>query len=263
MILTKKNYFSLKNNYLSNSKIKDFMKDPDYFYKRHVTGEISFEPTPSMKIGSAVDLYLTGSAVKFRKTYQEKVLKKDNPDVYSTQQSIHPEYLLSSTEFAKVIGIVDSVKRTDIYKSIKKNYKSQKILQFPMKINKFFEGICGVEDWYKIEGNSCTIIDLKTTASIDERKFRYSCDDYAYYRQQSMYQTLFKLMYPNLTHFTSYILAVENIGPHYHSKMFKLNQEVIEFNKITIWEVIEELKQMKSIKDFKPYNLTWDDVIEL
>ena len=85
MKLTHNNYFTTENNYLSNSKIRDFLKDPDYFYKRHVTGEITFEPTPSMKIGSAVDLYLTGSPAAFRKAYQEKVLKKDNPELWKAQ----------------------------------------------------------------------------------------------------------------------------------------------------------------------------------
>ena len=55
-----KNYYSV-NGYLSNSKIGDWLRDPYYFYQKHVLGTIPNKQTAAMLIGNAVDEWLTGS----------------------------------------------------------------------------------------------------------------------------------------------------------------------------------------------------------
>jgi len=260
MKLNKKNYHTLKNKYLSNSKIKDFMKDPDYFYKKHVTGEIVFEPTPSMKIGSAVDLWLTGSPAQFRKKYQEKVLKKDNPDLFDVQKLLDPQCLLSPAEFAKVTGIVKRVKKLSIYKNIKKNFKSQKILKVEQEMG-MFPGICGIPDWYIVADSDCIIVDLKTTQNVAENKFKWSCLDYGYYIQQAVYQMLLKELHPEIKKFKSYILAVESLEP-YLVNLFELEQEQIDFTKVEVTRVLYDIAKFKA-KDFKPRNISWKDSITI
>ena len=36
MKLTHDNYFTLKNKYISNSKISDYLKDPSYYKAKHI-----------------------------------------------------------------------------------------------------------------------------------------------------------------------------------------------------------------------------------
>jgi len=263
MRLTKKNYHTLDNKYLSSSKIKDFLKDPNYFYKRHVTGEIIFEPTPSMRIGSAVDLWLTGSKAQFDKTYCKKVMKKDNPDLYKYQQECGAE-LLSPSDYEKVEGMCERVRKLSVYKDIKKNFKSQKILKIDKKLG-LFDGIAGIPDWYYIfEENGiehCVIVDLKTAQNVHENKFKYVCMDYGYYLQQAVYQMLLSYLYPNIKDFQSFILAVENTAP-YITNLFELDQQEIEFQKLEVTRVLDLIASYK-VKDFKPKNINWEEAIKL
>ena len=261
MRLTKKNYYTTENKYLSNSKIKDFLKDPEYFYKRHVTGEIEFEQTPSMRIGSAVDLYLTGSPAQFSKAYQKKVLKKDEPELFELQKTADPNSLLSESEWDKVHDIVNRVKKLSVYKDIKKNFKAQKIFKTDIDLG-LFDGICGIPDWYSIVEDKAIIVDLKTATSVAEGKFKWAAIDYGYYIQQAIYQMLVKDFAPHVKQYESYILAVENSGPHYQVNLFKMDQEQINFTKMEVTGIIDMISTFKK-KDFKPVDIDWDKAIEL
>jgi hypothetical protein len=260
MRLTKKNYHTRDNQYLSNSKVKEFLRDPYYFYQRFVTGDLVFEPTPSMRVGSAVDTYLTGSRAQFNKQYQEKVLKKDNPELFDVQKFLDPAGLLSPAEFTKVMDIVERVKKLTVYKDIKKEYKAQRILKLDKKLG-MFDGICGIPDWYRVVEDKAIIIDLKTTASVDERKFKYSCYDFGYFMQQAMYQMLLSSSDNDIKTFKSFILAVETTQP-YSVRLYELDQKEIEMFKMELTGVLDLIASYDA-KDFKPKDLTWGDAITL
>ena len=256
MRLTKTNYFTNKNQYLSSSKIKDFVKDPYYFFLRHVTGEIEFQPTPSMKIGSAVDLYLTGSRAEFNRIYAEKVYKKDNPDAYQFQQdNIHPDNILAPKEFERIQEITARVKKLSVFREIKHEFKAQRILKHDQKIG-LFDGLAGIPDWYKVDGKTGIIVDLKTTQSANKHKFYYACRDYEYYLQQAVYQMLLHYTHPEIENYKSYILAVETSRP-YITGFFKLDQDEINKQKVMLVNILEEIGGYKK-KDFKPNDITWE-----
>ena len=65
--ITKANYFKAANGVLSTSKIKDYLLDPNYFYRKHVLGEFPPKITDALIMGSAIDLWLTDSYEKFNK----------------------------------------------------------------------------------------------------------------------------------------------------------------------------------------------------
>ncbi|MCP5375218.1 MAG: PD-(D/E)XK nuclease-like domain-containing protein [Rickettsiaceae bacterium] len=258
--LTLKNYYTPKNNYLTSSKLKDYIKDPYYFYQKHITHEITETlDTPSVKIGSAVDCYLTRSASIFNKTYQRKVTKKENPDLYEYQQ-IAPENLLTPAEYERTLGIIDAVKRTTLYKDIKKNFKKQVILQHEMPLGPF-QGLAGALDFYKVEGGLGIVIDLKTTQSVDQRKFGYQAIDMLYYFQQAVYGKLLEFNFPEIKRIKHYILAVENNVP-YRVAFYKLDDNEIQFNRQLLFSTLDEIRKLK-VNEYKPIDLTWNDVKDL
>jgi hypothetical protein len=259
MKLTLKTYYTSKNNYLTSSKIKDYLKDPYYFYQKHITHEIvETLDTPSVRIGSAVDCYLTRGASIFNKSYMRKVMKKENPDMYAWQSEQSTITLLTTDEWERALAIIDNVKRTTLYKDIKKNFKKQVILQHDMPLGPF-TGIAGALDFYKIDGDKAIIIDLKTTSDASEGKFRWQATDLKYWLQQAVYQMLVHLNYPQVKECKSYILAVENNGPVYDMNIFELDQEIINLEKSFISTVIQKI----TLDKFKPKDLNWYNVLKI
>lgn len=258
MKLTLKTYYTQKNNYLTSSKIKDYLKDPYYFYQKHITHEIvETLDTPSVRIGSAADCYLTRGASVFNKSFEQKVLKKDNPDLFENQKFSN-KTLLTSDEWERTLAIIDKVKNISLYKDIKKNFKSQVILQHDMPIGPL-GGLAGMLDYLRIDGDKAIIIDLKTTSDASEGKFRWQATDLKYWLQQAVYQMLVHLNYPQVKEIKSYILAVENNGPVYDINIFELDQEMINLEKSFVSTVIQKI----TLDKFKPKDLNWYNVLKI
>ncbi len=262
MKLTLKTYYTARNNYLTSSKIKDYLKDPYYFYQKHITHDIvETLDTPSVRIGSAVDCYLTRGASVFNKSYMRKVMKKENPDMYAWQSEQGTMTLLTTDEWERALAIIDNVKRTTLYKDIKKNFKKQVILQHEEELG-CFAGTAGMVDFLKIDGDKAIIIDLKTTSDASLPKFKYASLDLGYYLQQSFYQRLVRKNFPEVKTVESYILAVENNGPVYKIAFYKLDQSEIQFEQAKLSALIELIKHLKP-SDYRPQDLTWDSAEEL
>ena len=262
MKLTLKNYYTQKNNYLTSSKIKDYLKDPYYFYQKHITHEIvETLDTPSVRIGSAADCYLTRGASVFNKSYMRKVMKKESPDMYAWQLEQNTMTLLTTDEWERANAIIDNVKRTILYKDIKKNFKKQVILQHDEPLG-CFTGTAGALDFLKVDGDKAIIIDLKTTSDVSLPKFKYASLDLGYFVQQAMYQRLVRKNFPEVKVVESYILAVENNGPVHKTAFYRLDQNEIQFEQAKLSALIELIKHLKP-SDYKPQDLTWDSVEEL
>jgi hypothetical protein len=259
MKLTIRNYFTFRNSYLSSSKLKDYLIDPWYFYRKHVVGLIPKETTPSMILGSAVDLYLTGSRNHYHKKYEQKVLKRDNPELYELQNSEgYKKTLLSPNDYSRVKEMVNAIEITDVYKQIHHGgFKAQYVLQINSKIGKF-PGIGGIPDWFKVDDNKhATIIDLKTTSNID--KFYYTARDLQYHFQQAVYQNLVAHNFGAET-FQSYILAVENNEP-YRVGFFLLDQDVINDKKFLLDDILGQIAKRKKPTDWNQKNIGWENAV--
>ncbi len=256
MILTKQNYFSKDNNYLSFSKIRDWLKgDKQFFFKKHITQEITTKITNPMIIGSAIDCRLTESKKEYEKLYlivTKRSKKIDTPW----------EYQLNFSMLEQVDKMCDKIEKTDVLKDLRKNYISQEILQIPMDLGKHFKGLCGIPDWYKIIEKKdkiiIKIVDLKTIQSGNRNKYFWECIKMNYFGQQAMYQLLIekKLNTKKKVVFESSHLVIEKDPDEiYNSFLYRLNQERIEREKENILRIIEQIKKEK---DFLPPNLTWD-----
>lgn len=259
-------YFAVNNGYLTSSKLKSYMQDPYFFYRRHILGDLPFEKTPSMKIGSAVDCWLTESRAAFIGKYEQKVLKSEDKLVYESQKTMDDEYLLTETEMSKVHAICEACERTSLWQEIKadKAWVFQAILRLDKKggMGKFFKGVSGKPDAYKISEDctKATIIDIKTANDINPRRFAYICADYGYYFQQAYYQSLLQAINPKIKEVTSYLLALETDSYLNRVAFFKLNQTTIDIEKVNIARLLSEISQ---ITEFKPTDTTWDDLVEI
>lgn len=254
MQLTAENYFSTKNKYLTSSRLKDYRFDPWYFYRKHVAGEIIEDLTPSMRIGKAVDVWLTRGKDSFQAQFKavDRRNLKNPPKTYTE---------LTPSEWDRVFSIASTVEEKTVYKEIQeRNYTKQHILTVEKKLG-LFKGLAGIPDWYRIrEDKVAEIIDLKTSSSVDPDKFRWACKDFSYFVQAAFYQILLTTIHPEIKSCVTYILAVENDDTTNRVKLFLLDQKMIDLEKDTINGLIEEIAE---IKEFKPVDIAFKDAIEI
>ena len=250
--LSQDNYYTKQNKYLSNSKISDFLKDKCYFKDLHLDNTKSKEVTDAMIVGKAVDCWLTSGVNEFVSKYTlvDRSSKKDDEYEYRLNESMHEQ----------ITGICRAVEATDAYKDIiDKKYKSQQIFSIDMELGNF-KGLCGIPDWYRIDkSRTCFIIDLKTTADADPKKYYYHCKEYGYFRQAAMYRRLIRGKYKNIKEFINLHLVVEK-GEINHVFAYELdNAEVVEAGEY-LHEIIEQIKEEK---DFLSPNPKWEERITI
>jgi len=246
-----------KNKNLTNSKLSDFLKDPYYFYQRHITGELRSPYSDAFLVGKAVDIWLTESEAKFREQYVAVTRRNlKNPPTDYTE--------LPMSQFDLIVKICKKVEQQQVYKDIiKLGYISQEILKVERdNLGIYFDALAGIPDWYRInDDNIGIIVDLKTSATINPRQYIYHCEDYGYYRQQAMYQMLLAIKYPNVKSFVSRHLVVEKDTTGIHRvAFFAIDQKKIDVEKLELESLFEKIK---SIKEYKPQNLQWEDAIEI
>ena len=249
MKLNHKNYFTLANKNISNSKMGDYLRDPYYFYEKHIECSLERSVTPAMIVGSGVDCILTGSWEDFDKRFQVATPKEE------LREGVQR---ITKGQYETITKIALSVEKLDAYKAIKV-FDSQKILHVEFPDFGMWKGICGIPDWINIDGNKCTIVDLKTSKTIDPRKFHYHSLEFGYYRQQAFYNIMVALMYPKVTEFENRLIVVENNGLH-RSAVFTMDQEYLEDSYEEINETIQSIVETKT---YKPQNLTWKDAFVL
>ena len=249
-MLTKENYFTTENNYISNSKLGDWLKDKNYFYKKNVTGEITRDISDPMIIGSAVDMWIMEGEKAFRNKYiMVSRRSKKQPDY---------EYQLNPTMFNCVEKLATNIIAQDAYKELE-DFTSQKILQVDKKIG-MFDGLCGIPDWFKVDGKSAIIVDLKTAEDANQQKYFYKCRDYGYFRQMAFYAMLINEIYDiDLFNMQFRHLVVEK------DKLDINNCYTFEFAPSHIKEAWRDisaiLADISSEKEFAPHNASWDNAV--
>lgn len=254
MKLTHKNYYTKANRYLSHSKLKDYAADPWYFHQKHIAGEIEQEDSDVLLLGRMVDTYITRGVEAFLKEFTP-VARRSKNSVTPTGVTEVPHGL-----YQEAVGMAESIVSQDAFKEMK-GFDSQKILQVDEEVGAHFVGLCGVPDWIKLDKKKGVgyIRDLKTTKSINERDYHWSCVNYGYYSQAGYYQILVERMY-GITDFVSEHLAVEKDGKYgYRVQTFKLNQARINSEKKWILHTIERIKR----EVFEPRNVSFKDAVEI
>lgn len=248
--LTKKTYFSLANKCISNSKITDYLKDKNFFYRKHVLGNIGKKETPSMTRGSAVDFLITSGEKKFLNKYM-CVARRSNDAPKGIIQ-------LPVAEYEAVLAIATKVKNSTAFKELR-GFKKQVILQDEVDLGQF-EGICGALDFLKVDekNKKAIIVDLKTAKDITPSKYFWHCVSYSYMRQLAMYGLLVQANYG--IHDIEYRhLAVEiDADKIYKVQAFTFSKEIIEAERAKILETLADIK--KELK-FLPSDTSFKDAV--
>ena len=248
MKITNANYFK-KDKYLSNSKITDFLKDKYFFHRKHVIGDIVQETTIPMVLGSAVDTWLTKGEMSFRRDYNVvKARSEKNGDL---------RWQINETMYHQIVNMCENVQKTDAYKALG-DFKTQQVIQYDMKIG-LFSGIKGIPDWYKIEGDKCIIVDLKTSNTADPNKYHYHCLDYNYYRQAACYSHIIQLNNPEIElQFEYRHLVVEKDSDDINNVYtFILSNDRVEMEKQNLIDNI--LPAIAAEKKFLKHNCNWNN----
>jgi len=250
MPLTLKNYFTKENKYLTNSKIGDYLKSPNYFYRKHILHEIEQPTTTAMIMGSAVDFLLAqeGNKPEYR-VVERRNLKNPPTDYIEVNQA----------QYDEIFEVADAVAETQVFKDIDKNFSKQTLLKIDEPIGEHFVGRAGLPDYIKITDDEIIIVDLKTARTTDPRKYYWHCKDFRYFDQQAYYQMMAEEMYPG-RECISYHLVVDKLKDIYNVRLFKLDQSEINRCKNDLRYVINEISNNK---DFKKPNVTWKDAIKL
>lgn len=252
MKLTKSNYFTIRNKYITNSKITDWFKDKNYLYRKHVLGEVPEKITDAMLIGKAVDLWLTDS----EKAFREKFIKVSRRNLQDPPKDY---YELPISQYEKVEVMCQKIQQQKIFKQLK-GFHKQKILQTDMPLG-LFEGYAGIPDWFKIKDKTAIIVDLKTAPSIVPAKYYYHCLDYNYFRQQAMYQILVKDNFKEVEEFISYHIVFEkDTDDIFDVGIFVLDQERIEKEKQIINAVLFDISNERK---FLPKDISFADALPL
>jgi len=250
--LNKKTYFSLANKCISNSKLSDYLKDKNFFYRKHILGNITKKETPAMTRGSAVDCFITEGEKKFLNKYMCVARRSKEPPKGITQ--------LPVAEYEAVLAIAGKVKNSTAFKELR-GFKKQVILQHEMDLGEF-EGICGALDFLKIdeEKGKAIIVDLKTAKDITPSKYYWHCQSYSYVRQLAMYGMLVQANY-GIKDIEYRHLAVEiDADKIYKVQAFTFDKKMVGEEKKKILELLSDIK--KELR-FLPSDTSWEDAVEI
>lgn len=255
IVITKDNYFG-DNKGLSQSKIKDFLVCPNYFYRKHILKTVEQSESRALEIGKVVDDILTEEDnVENYSVFEGDRRTKDGKQEYQDLVDSGKK-IVSQKEYDQIINIADSVIKTSAYDRLIKEFTFQEIIQIEANLGDNFDSYVGKPDAYKIEKDgTCVIVDIKTAADIDDRKFWYQSVKFGYLIQQWFYSFLLKRKYPSITGFNYYILAQEKSEP-LGIKLFKIPNEYVDKQETV---VVDAINRIIKEKEFKKDDASFDN----
>lgn len=227
--ITKDNYFALNNKALSQSKLKDFALCPNYFYRKHISGELAKKETSAFNVGHEVDELLTDmDAINTTVVLTIPEGEKDTywmtkaGKEYKASVIASGKRVVSQAEYDQIISVADAVARSSAYEVLKRQFTFQEILQFEMDLGPHFDCLYGRPDAYHIDDEmTCHLVDLKTTRDINDRNYYYNAVKLGYFGQLWFYAYLLQKKYPHIKRFRFYHFAVEKTEP-FRVKLYEI-----------------------------------------
>ena len=261
MTLTHNNYFTKDNKYLSNSKINDWNICKNYFYRKHITGELVEEKTDAMLVGSAVDNILTDLNNFQNGKYAVRQFNGTTKEGKAETLELKEQGLtiLTQAKYDDIMGMAVAVSETTAYKELK-DHTAQEILQVDMLIGDHFLGLCGVPDWFKIDGDTCIITDLKTAKTVDDKRYYYHAREYGYMRQMAFYSLMLATLYPDIKSFVYRHIVVNKHRNVWLVKSFDFEPREIDNERLKLIKAIDDISNEK---EFKKQDATWENATRL
>lgn len=263
--MTIEKYFSKANKAISNSKVSDFLKSKEYYFKKHKDHSLVEEPTDAMQLGHMIDLAFTEGSVKsLAKRYTVKVLKKDDPDAFAAQKGMDPERLVTETTWNKAVGMSEAILREPFFawyagkKSETQTPLFGKIIDGDLSVD-----ICGLPDRVTEDGDTIYIDDLKTSAPGSMRSAKswfYHCQDFGYFRQLAVYSYLKKRLKPNKKIVCRHIVVSSQLEGRYQVQLYVIPESLLipafyEFG-TTALDIARET-------EWKDEPITWSSAVTL
>jgi len=263
-------YFTERNQAISNSKVSDFLKSREYFYFKHVKRALDENLTPSMQLGKMVDAAFTaGTSEAIRLNWAVKVLKKDDPDMFATQKRIPSENLVTEAVWTKAIGMAESLLREPFYA----DYASMKTVesQTPLSGTLTLPGqrmsvpICSLPDKRVFAQDGTIFIDdLKTSANSAMRSndsWYWHCEEYGYFRQLAVSLFLTRSQFPKANVVCRHIVIGSTQQGRFPIKLFVLPSELLKPALMDFAEAayaIQELRMKNDPEAWKDDPIAWD-----
>lgn len=259
-MITEQNYFDVDNKGLSQSKIKDYLQCPNYFYRKNISGEYKRPVNKAFQIGDAIDGILTRSTTldNYAVCKEKRTTKAGKAEAAELEFS--GKTVISRTDYNLIIDIADAVDKTEAYQEIKNTYTFQEIIEVPMELGEHFDCLYGKLDAYRInEDGVCDLLDLKSTVTIDDRKYFYKFFSFGYDKQLWFYSYLLKSKYPQIKSFRFWNLAVEKSEP-FRVKLFRIpNGHIINCEQ----EMLEAINKIASDTEFKKESVSFSNPTDL
>lgn len=259
-MIKKEDYFKTNNRVLTRSRLTDYIKCPNFFYRKHITGEIKKEEKKAFAIGSAVDELLTTMSNMDKYV----VISGDGRTKEVKEQRQLAEeaglIVLSEDDYNTILGLANAIEATTAWQDLKKKGEFQALVAMDIKIGEHFDHLAGLPDHLLIEGDTCFISDLKTSMTIDKNKYYYHCKEYGYFLQAALYRFIIGVNHPEIKKFVNQHIVVEKAKDLWRVQCFELPQEEVDKAMAIIKETIVAIE---NDKDFKKKDATWGDSILL
>jgi len=259
--LTPKTYFSKKNTALSNSKINDFLKSKNYFYRKHILHTVTRKNTPNMKIGSTVDAIVSGTTPE----YTCKVLKRDNPELFEEQKGMDPDFFITESQMEEALAHAQNIMKTPAYKWYKKNKaKFQVVLQgeYTTESGNVLP-LCGMAD--------VIVSSIKGTVYIDDfkvvsymklttpDKWKFNCYDFGYFRQLAFYAYLYKQSTKDQRNIVCRHMVSTKVDEDlYKVYLFTIGDDILEQAFEEIEQSLEKIDKVIESNDWDDDPVLWD-----
>jgi hypothetical protein len=250
-MINETNYFDLNNKGLSQSKIKDYLICPNYFYRKNISGSLKRAFKKEFIIGDAVDGILTRATEKdnYAVCEAKRTTKEGKAEALDLQ--FKGKTVISRADYDQIIEIADAVMNTDAYKEIAATFTFQEIVEVPMELGKHFDCLYGKIDAYRInEDGICDLLDIKTAVSIEDRQYFYKFFNLRYDVQLWFYSYLLKSKYPQIKGFRFWHLAAGKSEP-YAVKLYPIPVGLIM---ACANEVMETIDKIIGDTEFKKHN---------
>lgn len=248
-------YLIDNRGFITASKLKMFEKSPEAYFVKYIL-ELPLpadeeEEKDSLKLGTAIDDYISYGEEKFYKKYdvsEKKLLKADLvalcqenlldstgtvevlTAILTENKIIWNKIKLTPSLVKKLFGMLNEWKRQPLF-DYNGNYKTQvelitkyKNLNLKAKLDRL-----GVE--------LGLLRDMKTTNNLE--KFIYQVEDYGYSFSMSFYNILAKLIYKK--DFTIILDACQSTAPHPSTSFIIPPETIIQVGNTRIIPVLEKL----------------------
>ena len=239
--ITKDNYHSADNKFLSSSKMRDYDKSPEYFYNKHILRTIPSLQTEAIIRGSLVDVLLTGSKSEMEKRFRvvERRNLKNPPIGYLE---------INQSQYDEAEKIASKIKKTPAWKELK-GHERQAILFCDKPVGRF-PGFGGMLDFLYVNRDIAIITDLKTSSVIEPKKYYYHALDLNYDMQLAVYEDLVRYNFPEVKEDICRHLVVETDKDEiYKVQTFQFHDSLIEMGRVKYKEILKKIAKEKTYKD--------------